>query len=109
MNDTDRIFHLSNIFAFNGTVYDHYILFNYSMARQCWPIGQNFGEWSILNPTFVGFEEISCYWSIQFVYFFLCFSMVIISRQTLYDSSIFRPDYRIIRGFIGHHQSTDLV
>ena len=31
----------------------------YRTARQCWPIGQSFGECSILNPMFIGFEETS--------------------------------------------------
>ena len=27
------------------------------MSCQCWPIDQYFGECSIINPTFMGFEE----------------------------------------------------
>ena len=39
----------------------------------------------------------------------LCLSLVTISRQISYAFGILRQDYGIIRGFIGHHQSTNLV
>ena len=42
-------------------------------------------------------------------YFFLCFSLVTINRQTSYDTGIFRQDYGIIRGFIGHHKPATFV
>ena len=34
--------------------------------RQYWPISRHFGESSIFNPTFIGYEETSSYWSVQF-------------------------------------------
>ena len=39
---------------------------------------------------------------------FLWFSLDTISRKTLYNSSILRQDYGIIRNFIGHYQSAYL-
>ena len=71
--------------------------------------GPSMADWSILadcslfNPTFVGFEETSCYWSVQFFSAF--------RQQTSYDSGILSPSqrYGIIRDFIGHHQSANLV
>ena len=78
----------------------------YCTARQYWPICQNFGECSIINLTFIGFEEISIYWSV----FFLCvFPHVAINRQTSHDSGSLRQDYELVRGFIGHCQSANLV
>ena len=58
---------------------------------------------SILNPNFINFEETSSYLSVQFVQFF--------SSAFPWSPSISKPcsdilcqDYRIIQGFIGHHQ-----
>ena len=51
-------------------------------------------EYSIINPTFIGFEESCRYWSVQI---FFCFQLVIINRQGSYDSGILQ-DYENIRG-----------
>ena len=67
------------------------------MACHCWPAGQNFDECSIFSPTFIGFEETSSFSQFNFSSVFLCFSLVTISRQTLYDSGILHQGYRIIR------------
>ena len=102
-------------------------------ARQCWPIGQSFqkkrrteyrtlisDECSIFSPPFIGFEETTCYWSVQFFSAFHWWPslgkppmtpapfvkttelynvpLVNINRQTSYDFDILRQDYRIIRG-----------
>ena len=40
---------------------------------------------------------------LHFASVFLCFSLVTINRQTSCDSGIFRQDYGMVRGFIGHH------
>ena len=75
-------------------------------ARQCWPIDQTFGEsiqfLSVLrkHPVIGLFSLFS---------FFLCFALVTINRQPSYDFGILLQDYGIIRGFIGHHQSANLV
>ena len=82
----------------------------YCTARQCEPIGQKFGECSILNPSFIGFREHLHVVIDQFRFFFqfcLCFSLVTISRQTSYDSGILRQDHGILRGCICHHQSAN--
>ena len=42
-------------------------------------------------------------------FFFLCFSLITIYRQTSYDSGIPRQDFGIIRDFIGNHQSANFV
>ena len=85
----------------------------YCRAQQCWLKGQNFGECSTFNQTFIGFEETSRYWSVQFVLFISAFhwspsisklhmtlvsfvktmelyevSLVTINWQTLYDCGI---------------------
>ena len=52
----------------------------YCKAPQCWPPSQNFGECSIFNPTFTGFEELI--------------------RLSLFSFSLL---------FIGHYQSVNLV
>ena len=70
------------------------------MARQCWSIGQHFGECCIFNPTFIGFEEAASYWSVQFVQFILCSSLVTSSRQISDDSDIFRQHFGIKQSFI---------
>ena len=91
----------------------------YCTVPQCWPLGQNFGDFSIFNPTFIGFRETSSYWSVQFVNFFSAFqstnlvwirypksdedSLATINRQTSYDSGIFRQNYGIIRGLLMNH------
>ena len=43
------------------------------------------------------------------LFIFFCFSLVVINRQTSYDSGIIRQDYGIMQGFIGLHQSANLV
>ena len=70
------------------------------MARQCWSVGQHFGECSIFNPTFIGFEEAASYWSVQFVQFILCSSLVTSSQQISDDSDIFRQHFGIKQSFI---------
>ena len=68
---------------------------------------QPFGECSIFNLTLSVLRERLVI--DQFFHSFLCFSLVKIIRQTSYDSGILRQDYGIIRGFIGHHLSVNLV
>ena len=53
--------------------------------------GPVFDEWPIINSTFIAFELL-----VSSV--FLCFSLVIINRQTSYDFGILHQDYGIIRG-----------
>ena len=76
--------------------------------------------------------ESSSYWSVQFVQLFLChqlansydlsenlvcslfsiflcFSLVTNNRHPSYNSGILCQDYGILRGFIGHHRSANLV
>ena len=69
-------------------------------------VSEGFPSYSIMNPIFIGFEETFSYWSVDF---FLCYSLDTINRQTSYDSDILHQDYRIIRGFIAHHQSANFV
>ena len=64
-----------------------------------------FGECYIIKANFIGSEETSSYWSVQF---FLCFSLVSIDRQMSFESGI-RLSVGIIQGFIGHHQSANVV
>ena len=64
-----------------------------------------FGECYIMNATFIGSDETSSYWSVQF---FLCFSLVSVHRQMSFDSGI-RLSVGIIRGVIFHHQSANLI
>ena len=56
-----------------------------------------FGEYAIINPTFIVLWKhvVICQFD------FLCFSLVTINRYTSYDSGSLRQDYGIIRGFIG--------
>ena len=71
-------------------------MLNYT-ACQCWPIGQNFGEYSIINPASIVWRkhQVIGHFSFSSVVF-LCFSLVTISRETLYNSSILCQDYGII-------------
>ena len=87
------------------------------MAHQCWPVGQIFGDSSIIDPTFINCEETSSYWSVQFfsaccwsapigksaISFFKTsgsyeVSSVTINQQTAYDSGTLHQSYGIIRG-----------
>ena len=82
-------------------------------------------ECCIINSTFIGFEEISCYWSIQFFSAFykstaigksrmipVSFvkttesyevSLITINRQNSDDSDILCHDYEIMRGEPKNH------
>ena len=77
------------------------------MIAQLFNVGRytNFGEFSIINSTFIDLEETSSYWSVQF------FSTV--PRSPLTDNfcmtGILSQDYSVIRGFTGHHQSANLI
>ena len=75
----------------------------YCTARQCWPIGQ-FGECSIINLLLSVLRKYLLVSSV-----FLFFPLVTISQQASYDAGIHRKNNGIIRVFIGHHQSVNLV
>ena len=51
--------------------------------------------YSIIDPTFIGYKEISSYWPVQ--------SLVTINRQTSNDSGILRQGYGIIRQRLRNH------
>ena len=46
----------------------------------------------LVSALYIGFEETSSYWALQF---FLYFLLVTINRQTLYDCGILHQDYGI--------------
>ena len=60
------------------------------MALLCLPIRH-----ILMSALYIGFEETSSYWALQF---FLYFLLVTISRQTSYDCGILHQDYGIKRG-----------
>ena len=60
------------------------------MALLCLPI-----RYILVSALYIGFEETSSYWALQF---FLYFLLVIINRQTSYDCGILHQDYGIKRG-----------
>ena len=65
----------------------HFICDSYTSILHGPTLGQHFAECSVFNPTFIGFDVTSSYWS---VHFFLNFSLVNINRQTSDDSRILR-------------------
>ena len=66
----------------------------------------NIRECCIIYPIFIGLRKLKSYWSVCFSLWFL---LVTANRQNSHDSGILRQDCGSIRGFIGHHQSANLV
>ena len=72
-------------------------------ARQCWPLDQLL--WVLYNRS-----DFHRFWgNNKLLVPFFTFLSVIINRPVSYDSGILRQDYGIIRGFIDHYQSANIL
>ena len=65
----------------------------------------SFCKCSIINPTFIAFQETSSYWPVEVFSVFHWSPPIGKPRMTPVPS----PSYGIIRRFVGHHHSVNLV